>query len=185
MMTLISTEFEAVEKSEPLNFDINPLIYDTPGPDESIRPEEMELIEIPPAPPVIEHAEATEPTEPISQTLLALPPIIKPILNPNDFVLQLGGRDAQHIVRIKPKMPLRAQKSGHCMVRFDVSAAGKPFNVLATHCSEAMFERESIKTVLKWTYHPKIQGGKVVARKNVVTRLGFHLLDERGRMIPE
>ena len=82
-------------------------------------------------------------------------------------------------------MPPRAEKSGHCKVRFDVSPEGAPFNVQATYCTQSLFERASIKSVQKWKYNPKIVDGRAVARSGVESKITFKLTDERGRMIPE
>ena len=52
-------------------------------------------------------------------------------------------------------MPPRAEKSGHCKVRFDVSPEGTPFNIDAYSCTQSVFKRESIKATSKFKYNPK------------------------------
>jgi len=88
-------------------------------------------------------------------------------------------------VRIPPIMPPRAEKSGHCKVRFDVSPEGQPFNVVTTFCTQSVFKRPSTKSVQKWKYNPKIVDGRATARKGVETKITFRLADERGNIIPE
>jgi len=82
-------------------------------------------------------------------------------------------------------MPPRAEKSGHCTVRFDVSPEGSPFNVTAPYCTQSLFKRASVKSVEKWKYNPKIVDGRSVARSGVESKITFRLSDERGKLIPE
>jgi len=88
-------------------------------------------------------------------------------------------------VRIQPIMPPRAEKSGHCKVRFNVTAQGQTYEILATYCTQSVFKRSTIKAVQKWTYNPKIQSGLTVARQGVETLITFNLTDERGFLILE
>ena len=82
-------------------------------------------------------------------------------------------------------MPPRAERSGHCKVRFDVSPEGQPFNIVSTYCTQSLFERASIKSVQKWKYKPKTVEGRSVARSGVESKITFRLTDERGKLIPE
>jgi len=82
-------------------------------------------------------------------------------------------------------MPPRAGKSGHCRMRFDVSPTGVPFNVIATICTDSVFERSSIKSVQRWKYNPKIVDGRAVVRSGVENKITYRLHDERGNIIPE
>ena len=185
MMGMISAEFEAQEKLPALDMQINPVEDPIIDIDLRIEIDDFEEVEIPPAPPVIETVERTVPGEPIVDEDYEPPIFVKPVIDPGNLTIAVSDTDAQPIQRIEPNMPPRAERSGHCMMRFDVSAAGKPFNVAATYCSQDMFERSSIRAVHSWTYRPKIQNGKATARKNVVTRMSFNLLDESGKLIPD
>ncbi|PHQ59004.1 MAG: hypothetical protein COC03_07200 [Robiginitomaculum sp.] len=73
----------------------------------------------------------------------------------------------------------------YCKVRFNVTAQGQPYAVMATYCTQSVFKHPTIKAVQKWTYKPKIQSGLTVARQGVETRITFNLTDEHGRLIPE
>lgn len=99
--------------------------------------------------------------------------------------VEVSDRDAQPLFRIPPIMPPRAEKSGHCKVKFDVSPEGKPFNVIATYCTETWFRRSSIRSVEKWRYNPEIVEGVAVQRKGLETKVNFQLADEYGNIIPE
>jgi len=89
------------------------------------------------------------------------------------------------LLRMKPVMPPRAEKSGHCRVRFDVTPDGQPFNVNAHYCTQSVFKRATIKSVERWKYQPKIAAGLPVSRHGVEAKITFKLADDAGRLIPE
>ena len=93
-------------------------------------------------------------------------------------------RDAQPISRVPPVMPSGAEKSGYCNVKFDVTSEGTPFNIITTFCTQRVFKLETIRSVQRWKYKPKIVDGRAVTRKGVENRVSYRLTDERGRIIP-
>ena len=139
----------------------------------------------PPPPPQIERQQASQPSVAIASLEGAIPEFTTPKLDKTSFKITVSDRDAQPLVRIPPIMPPRAEKSGHCNVRFDVSPEGQPFNVNIIFCSSSVFKRASTKSVAKWKYQPKIVSGLPVSRTGVETTITFKLTDERGRLIPE
>ena len=185
MIHMIAVEFKAEDTFKVAVFDINPKIDETVIDSPRITPPEPERVETPPPPPIIERTSAELPSEKIVDIggLPDLPPPDIDIGGPIDFVV--NDTDAQPIVRIPPIMPPRTERSGHCVLRFDVSASGEPYNIQPTFCSEKLFSRPSIKSVTNWKYKPKVQGGLAVTRNGVVTRISFNLADENGNLIPE
>ena len=145
----------------------------------------MKKVVTPPPPPQIERQQASKPAEAIASLEGAIPEFEAPKIDRSNFKIQVSDRDAQPLVRIPPIMPPRAEKSGHCKVRFDVSPEGAPFNVVSTFCTQRLFERASIKSVQKWKYNPKIVDGRPTSRSGVETKITFRLADERGNVIPE
>ncbi len=137
------------------------------------------------APPQIERQRAKTTKDRIASLEGATPQFEPPKIDRQSFKIRVGDRDAQPLVRIPPTMPTRAERSGHCRLRFDVAPSGAPFNVMATHCSEKLFERDSIKSVQKWKYIPKIVDGQAVGRSGVETKVTFRLVDEYGNIVPE
>jgi len=97
----------------------------------------------------------------------------------------IEDKNAQPIVRIPPSIPRRATKSGHCLMRFDVNNKGKPLNIVATSCTDRVFEHEAIKSVQKWEFKPRYVNRVSVARKGVETKVTFKLTDKNGNIIPE
>ena len=92
---------------------------------------------------------------------------------PGNFKITGNDRDAQPIVRIPPTMPVGITFSGHCDVRFNVTAKGRPFDVQTTSCTDKVFEAAAIETIEKWKYNPKIRDDQAMNRTGVETRIKF------------
>ncbi len=185
MMILIAGEFKPEEKLAAANFDINPTVEDIKVVKRETKIDKVKKVVTPPPPPQIERQQAAKPTEAIASLEGAIPEFEAPKIDRQNFKIQVSDRDAQPLVRIPPIMPPRAEKSGHCRVRFDVSPEGQPFNVNATYCTQSLFQRASTKSVTKWKYNPKIVDGRAVSRSGVETKITFRLADDRGNIIPE
>ena len=185
MAAMIKSEFTPQEKSKALTFDINPVPEDILPPPDRVMPEQVQRVETPPPPPIIERVDPTEPTVEIVSLDGGVPDFEMPDIDQRDFVITVSDREVQPLVRIAPIMPPRAEKSGHCRVRFNVSAEGAPYDVQATYCTQSLFERATIKSVQKWKFNPKIVNGRPVAMTGVENKVSYRLTDESGRPIPE
>jgi len=185
MKALILGDFQPEKKLDAANFDINPQVEDIKVVVRETKIDKVKKVITPPPPPQIERQQAAKPTEAIASLEGAIPKFDPPKIDRKSFKIQVSDRDAQPLVRIPPIMPPRAEKSGHCKVRFDVSPEGQPFNVVAPFCTQRLFERASIKSVQKWKYNPKIVDGRSVSRSGVESKITFRLTDERGKIIPE
>ena len=185
MMSLISEEFKPQDKRELDAFEINPKVEDVQILERETKITEIKKIETPPPPPQIERQKADRPAEPIASLEGAVPEFEAPQIDRSQFQITVSDRDAQPLVRIPPIMPPRADKSGHCKVKFNVSPEGQPFDVQTTYCTQSLFSRPTIKSVQKWKYNPKIQDGRPVGRTGVVSKISFRLTDDRGNIIPE
>jgi protein TonB len=185
MMALIAGDWEAQEKNKVDSFEINPQVEDIKVVKRETKIDAVKKVITPPPPPQIETQAASQPSVPIATLQGAIPEFEAPKIERESFKIAVSDRDAQPLVRIPPVMPPRAEKSGRCDVRFDVSPEGAPFNVVATYCSQKLFERASTKSVQRWKYNPKMQDGRAVARTGVKSTIRFNLTDERGKLIPE
>jgi len=185
MAAMIAVEFKPQDKAETLGFEINPQVEDIASPPGREPPKLTQRVETPPPPPIIERVPKTK----VDVDIVELrgkkididPPVIKiagPIFIPSDA-------NVQPILRIPPNMPPRANRSGHCRVKFDVSAEGAPYNVQTTYCSQSLFERATIKSVQRWKFKPKISGGLPVPMSGLRNKVTYRLTDERGKLIPE
>lgn len=188
MRGLISGDWEPQEKSSAQKFEINPVIEDIkilPGRKAALK---YEQVDIPPAPPVIGSDSAELPSEPPATLEAMIPAFPAPVLNRGPFKLIAIDTSAQPLVRIPPIAPqrfLEGNHSGHCGVKFDVSAEGSPFNVVTTFCTASVLQRPTIKSVQKWRFNPKILNGRAVAMQGLENKVTFQLLDERGSLLPE
>lgn len=185
MMTLIAEEFKPQEKLATASFDINPTVEDIKVIKRDTKVKQVKKVVTPPPPPTIERQQAAKPQERIASLEGAIPDFEAPKIDRKNFKIAVSDRDAQPLVRIPPIMPPRAEKSGHCRVKFDVSPEGAPFNVTTTFCTQRLFERATIKSVQRWKYNPKIVDGRAVVRNGVENKVTYRLTDERGRIIPE
>jgi len=185
MRVLIAGDFKLEQEQEKLSFEVNAKIEEVKVTRKDVKVSKVRRVVTPPPPPMIERQQASQPNVPIASLEGAIPDFETPKLDRQNFKIAVSDRDAQPLVRIPPIMPPRAEKSGHCKVRFDVSPQGAPFNVIATYCTGSVFKRASIKSVEKWKYNPKIVDGRSVARKGVESQITFQLTDDRGKLIPE
>lgn len=185
MKALIAGDFKPQKKLAAAQFDINPQVDDIKVVVRETKVQEIKKVVTPPPPPQIERQQAAKPSEPIASLEGEIPEFEAPKIDRSAFKITVSDRDAQPLVRIPPIMPPRAEKSGHCKVRFDVSPEGSPFNIVATFCTQNVFKRASTKSVEKWKYNPKIVDGRPASRSGVETKITFRLADERGNLIPE
>ncbi len=184
MAQLIHVQFVNLpDKPEKLSMVINPQI--TPPPDiQTKKPEKYERVETPPAPPIVR----TTPSGPVDVPPSDFGDKIPDYPNPRDFMEPITvsvNLDLVPILRAKPVMPARAERSGHCNVMFDVNANGSTYNVQVLNCSQNLFARAAVKAAGKWKYRPQTIAGKAVPRTGVRTMITFRLMDEHGRVIPQ
>ncbi|MEP1229759.1 MAG: TonB family protein [Litorimonas sp.] len=185
MASLIAVEFEPQDKGQALQASINPVVADIKVLSHIEPPKRQDDIVIPPSPPTVDSTKADRPS---SKPIIEDVPNI--IFNPVDYKIARTTHvkidsPYQPILRNPPTMPDRAQRSGHCKVRFDVSTQGQPFNVAVTSCSEELFARATVKAVQKWKYRPKTKDGQAITVQDVKNIVRFNLTDERGRIISE
>ena len=99
-----------------------------------------------------------------------------------------GKPSSRHLIAKKvslPKVPSKAEKSGRCLVHFDINALGETENAKIKSCTDDVFAKAAMKYVKKTEYYPKMENGVAVPRKNWGKSIRFSLTDEYGRYIPE
>lgn len=90
--------------------------------------------------------------------------------------------------RIPGKVPsaaLRAGRSGHVIVKFDVDDAGKPANLEVVSSSHDMFHESALKAVSKFKYSQYEDGTDRNNRKGITTKMTYRVTDSRGNILPE
>jgi len=73
-----------------------------------------------------------------------------------------------------PESAIRRGLEGDCVVSMDVSAKGRPFNIVAD-CTDAVFQRAAVQAISRVEFRPKIVEGAALERRNVVYPLSFKL----------
>lgn len=184
MKALIAEDFVPEDVVEFEAFEINPTVEQAIMID-TRTPPKLELeVEMPPPPPVVDILQTAKPSEPI--TASGPKPVVElPRIPIAPFSPTVMDAEPTPLVRVPPSVPPRATKSGHCVIGFDISAEGRPFNIAALSCSESLFSRPAIRSVEKWVYKPEIRNGQAITRAGLKTTIRFQLTDEAGRIIPE
>jgi len=67
------------------------------------------------------------------------------------------------IKRSAPTMPSGVQESGYCCISYNVSAKGKPVDIVAPYCTSPVFQKSAVKAVKKWRYKKskEIKSGEI------------------------
>ena len=163
---------------------LEPIVYSHPEPDAPIydRPEpEIPDVITPPPPPQI---------SPIDMDG-GLPPIVHVGQVPSKMpIMEIGGLmdGASPIIDrqptpVRPPLPVypRAMASrgleGECLVRFNLTARGTPFNVIA-ECSHRGFESEARRSVERAEFLPGILQGQPTESHGFSYPLQFRLSEE-------
>jgi periplasmic protein TonB len=174
MAYLIQVDAEPGPAITEVDFDLFPSVDVIDVPD---RPTPDLIDTIAPPPPVrlvVDHqAPNLDGLDPIG----IVPPDIQPggLTAMNTNVLD---RPEQVVVRIEPVYPPRALErglEGNCSVAFDLNAAGHPYNVRATHCTNPVFSRASVRSVQGWRYEPRVVDGQAVERTGRSVLIEFNL----------
>jgi protein TonB len=179
MKAMISREISLKDKEAAVHFTINPKVEELTIRKRDVQAERSKDVKPPPPPPAIEKQKAVQPREGIANVACAIPDFEAPQLNRSSVNFNVSDRDAQPLVRIRPMYPPRALErgtEGSCKAFFDVSPAGKPYNV-RTECTSSVFARAAARSVEKWKYNAKIVDGKPVARRGVITNIVFKISD--------
>ena len=89
------------------------------------------------------------------------------------------------LIRVPPKMPRGAKRSGHVIVQFDLNENGKPINIKALSSTEDIFIKPALKSVEQWRYNKLADAKPDTERTGITSRISFKLTTSRGNIIPE
>ena len=82
------------------------------------------------------------------------------------------------ILKFTPAYPEEALKKGiegHCVIEYEVSTDGKTKNLFVDQCTDDIFAAESLNTVSRFLYSPKIKDGLNLSVASVKHKLTFVL----------
>jgi protein TonB len=140
-----------------------------------------------PKPPVVPGSSSTkvagDPTDPerpvLSRTSFEIPGT--PVDLPRKLERHAVGedRDVIPIVRIAPDYPARAARNGAegwVQIRFNVTTSGTVRDAVVVASEPAgEFEDAALKSIARWRYNPRIDGGVAVERIGLETVIRFKL----------
>lgn len=98
-----------------------------------------------------------------------------------------GGGDGEYlpIVKVAPLYPAQARArgiEGECLVEYTVTTNGsvKNVHVIDGECTNALFEKPSIKAALKFKYKPRVIAGDPVEVQGIRNRFFYEMAEERN-----
>ena len=89
-----------------------------------------------------------------------------------------SDRDTIPLVRVPPDYPQRALSrglEGWVQVQFTITGTGSVTDAVVVKSSNKIFEEAALKSIARWRYNPKIEGGVAVDRVGVQTIIRFTL----------
>ncbi len=89
-----------------------------------------------------------------------------------------SDRDTIPLVRVPPDYPQRAISrglEGWVQVQFTITGTGSVKDAVVVKSSNRIFEEAALKSILRWRYNPKIEGGVAVERVGMQTIIRFTL----------
>ncbi|MCG3170158.1 MAG: hypothetical protein CALGDGBN_01697 [Pseudomonadales bacterium] len=89
-----------------------------------------------------------------------------------------SDRDTIPLVRVPPDYPQRAISrglEGWVQVQFTITGTGSVKDAVVVKSSNKIFEEAALKSILRWRYNPKIEGGVAVERVGMQTIIRFTL----------
>lgn len=179
MKLMLNEDVVPLASTEPAR--VLKIDYAEPEPEQKIRTRRVEPIEAakaPPPPAKLTMTKADIDFQPISMTGSAPEPLKLGRLD--EFAvtpIAIDERDAQPIRPPVPVYPTRALTrglEGACEVRFDVTAKGRPYNIVPM-CSHSVFDDAAKMAVSKSEFLPRVVSGQVIERRNVVYPIEFKI----------
>lgn len=142
----------------------------------SKREQKVERERPPPAPEVPRMAFSSGSVE---SNVATLTPTVDAGSAMSKMSLSAGSdRDTIPLVRVPPDYPQRAISrglEGWVQVQFTITGTGAVKDAVVVKSSSKIFEEAALKSIARWRYNPKIEGGVAVDRVGVQTIIRFTL----------
>jgi protein TonB len=142
----------------------------------SKREQKVERERPPPAPEVPRMAFSSGSVE---SNVATLTPTVDAGSAMSKMSLSAGSdRDTIPLVRVPPDYPQRAISrglEGWVQVQFTITGTGSVKDAVVVKSSSKIFEEAALKSIARWRYNPKIEGGVAVDRVGVQTIIRFTL----------
>jgi len=175
LYSLISQPIDVGEMIEATRIEFSRMRRDTQA-----STKRDERVEREPPPPAPEMPRMSFSTANVGGTSVSLTPRIDTAGALQRMSLSAGSdTDVIPLVRIAPEYPPRALRrgiEGWVQVQFTITATGavKDAKVVAAE-PPGLFDEAALKSIARWRYNPKIEGGVAVERVGVQTVIRFVL----------
>jgi periplasmic protein TonB len=145
-----------------------------------VQTKEEERVQRKPPPPTPQAPKMAFSTGGVDNNVASLNPNINPNANLGKLSLAAGSdTDVLPLVRIPPDYPPRAIErgiEGWVIVRFTITATGAVKDpVIVDAQPKGIFDKAVLRSIVRWRYNPKVEGGVAVERVGVQTKLTFKL----------
>lgn len=171
---LISQPVDTSEMREATRIEFTRMRKDTEV--ASKREQKVERERPPPTPEVPRMAFASGSVE---SNVATLTPSVDAGSAMSKMSLSAGSdRDTIPLVRVPPDYPQRAISrglEGWVQVQFTITGTGSVKDAVVVKSSNRIFEEAALKSILRWRYNPKIEGGVAVERVGMQTIIRFTL----------
>jgi protein TonB len=160
-----------------------PVIVDIVELPEETKPEVIprKQFQPPQPPPVMEISKVTPEISEVSPEFSYNPSELTVKSNVIDIVNINNQRDseARPIVRVNPKYPMEAHRSGiqgWVILAFDISKIGEVINIKVIDSEpKRVFDKAARQALRKWKYRAKSVDGKQIHQKNFTVQLDFNM----------
>ena len=174
MWKLISGPIDAASMRTATRIELTRMRKDTEV--ASKREQKVERERPPPAPEVPRMAFSSGSVE---SNVATLTPTVDAGSAMSKMSLSAGSdRDTIPLVRVPPDYPQRAFSrglEGWVQVQFTITGTGSVTDAVVVKSSNKIFEEAALKSIARWRYNPKIEGGVAVDRVGVQTIIRFTL----------
>lgn len=175
LWSLISQPINVGEMIEATNIEFSRMRRDTEA-----ATKREERVEREPPPPAPEMPRMSFSTANVGGSVAQLTPTIDTAGALSQMNLSAGSdTDVIPLVRIAPEYPPRALRrgiEGFVQVQFTITATGAVKNATVVLAEPpGVFEEAALRSISRWRYNPKVEGGVAVERVGVQTVIRFEL----------
>lgn len=175
LWTLISQEINVDDMLEATRIEFSRMRRDTEA-----ATKRDERVEREPPPPAPEMPRMSFTTGRVGNNVARLNPNIDTAGALSKMNLQAGSdTDVIPLVRIAPEYPPRALRrgtEGWVQVQFTITATGAVKDAVVVAADpEGLFDEAALRSIARWRYNPKVEGGVAVERVGVQTVIRFVL----------
>jgi len=98
----------------------------------------------------------------------------------------LSGPDTgpKYLIRRPPIYPHQVKEPGWCKASYNVSDGGQVVNANILSCSDMVFAKNTLKSIMSWRFIPAVRNGEFVNWKDREAKITFAFNDRDGNPLP-